>query len=307
MSGALQWIKFYPLDWRGDQALRAVSIAARGLWIDMICIMHEAVPYGHLKLGRKTIDAPMLAHMVNTPVDEVEQLLAELKKASVYARTPRGVIYSRRMVKDARLREIGRKFAQKRWSKETPIVEETPPLASEPIGSPIAKSPRVQSLERKVGSSFQSEPTLPFANPDGFADPEQAGPNGSKPPKVPRPKAIRQALARVLSSAAVDAVIDHRATLKHPLTVRAAEILAGHFEKAPEICGLSPDQAADVMIDRGWRGFEAEWVLSDRRRDSNGSQRARSPPANASESSDEYSEENLRAAAAQLEARHARK
>ena len=38
------WIKFYPRDWRGDQALRVVSLAARGLWIEMLSIMHEGQP-----------------------------------------------------------------------------------------------------------------------------------------------------------------------------------------------------------------------------------------------------------------------
>ena len=45
MSGDRPWMKFYPRDWRGDQALRAVSIAARGLWLECLCIMHEARPY----------------------------------------------------------------------------------------------------------------------------------------------------------------------------------------------------------------------------------------------------------------------
>lgn len=31
MSASRPWMKFYPRDWRGDQALRAVSLTARGL------------------------------------------------------------------------------------------------------------------------------------------------------------------------------------------------------------------------------------------------------------------------------------
>ena len=30
------WMKFYPSDWRSDAALRTVSSAARGLWMDML-------------------------------------------------------------------------------------------------------------------------------------------------------------------------------------------------------------------------------------------------------------------------------
>ena len=45
------WLKFYPRDWRGDQALRLVSLHARGLWIELLCVMHEATPYGHRRYG----------------------------------------------------------------------------------------------------------------------------------------------------------------------------------------------------------------------------------------------------------------
>lgn len=37
------WLKFYPTDWRSDPALKMCSLAARGLWIEMIALMHEAV------------------------------------------------------------------------------------------------------------------------------------------------------------------------------------------------------------------------------------------------------------------------
>ena len=42
------WMKFYTADWRSDPALRMCSMAARGLWVEMICLMHEATPYGQL-------------------------------------------------------------------------------------------------------------------------------------------------------------------------------------------------------------------------------------------------------------------
>jgi hypothetical protein len=41
-------MKFYPSDWRSDPMLRLCSLAARGLWMEMMCLMHEAEPYGSL-------------------------------------------------------------------------------------------------------------------------------------------------------------------------------------------------------------------------------------------------------------------
>ncbi len=43
MSGTT-WSKFYWSDWLSDSALRAVSSAARGLWIDMLCIAAVVCP-----------------------------------------------------------------------------------------------------------------------------------------------------------------------------------------------------------------------------------------------------------------------
>ena len=98
--------QFYPADWLRDTALRTCSVGARGLWIDMICFMHEGTPYGHLKVGNKVILSSNLARMVGETIDTVDEWLDELKQAGVYETTEEGVIYSRRMIRDENLRQI---------------------------------------------------------------------------------------------------------------------------------------------------------------------------------------------------------
>jgi len=98
--------QFYPSDWLRDTALRSCSTGARGLWIDMICYMHEGNPYGHMKVGEKVILAGNLARMVGETLDVVEGWLKELKEAGVYDLTSEGVIFSRRMIRDENLRQI---------------------------------------------------------------------------------------------------------------------------------------------------------------------------------------------------------
>jgi hypothetical protein len=98
--------QFYPSDWLRDTALRSCSMGARGLWIDMICYMHEGNPYGHLKVGDKVILPTNLARMVGEALEVVEGWLAELKQAGVYDLTSDGVIVSRRMIRDENLRNI---------------------------------------------------------------------------------------------------------------------------------------------------------------------------------------------------------
>jgi hypothetical protein len=98
--------QFYPSDWLRDTALRSCSTGARGLWIDMICFMHEGNPYGYLKVGNKVILADNLARMVGLTTHEVEGYLAELKEAGVYDLDADGTICSRRMIRDENLRNI---------------------------------------------------------------------------------------------------------------------------------------------------------------------------------------------------------
>lgn len=96
--------QFYPADWLRDTALRTCSVGARGLWIDMICFMHEGTPYGHLKVGNKVILPSNLAGMVGATLLEVEGWLAELESGGVFERTEDGCILSRRMIRDENLR-----------------------------------------------------------------------------------------------------------------------------------------------------------------------------------------------------------
>ena len=96
--------QFYPADWLRDTALRSCSTGARGLWIDMICFMHEGNPYGHLKVGNKVILSTNLASMVGATLKDVIDWLEELHQAGVYELGEDGEIYSKRMVRDEILR-----------------------------------------------------------------------------------------------------------------------------------------------------------------------------------------------------------
>lgn len=116
---AERWMKFYPSDWRSDAALHTCSLAARGLWMEMLCLMDEAKPRGHLKLGRKKLDTQTLATLVNAPPNRVEKLLGELQRALVFSVTSRGTIYCRKMVREEKWSKKGKKMVNQRWAKAT--------------------------------------------------------------------------------------------------------------------------------------------------------------------------------------------
>lgn len=94
-------MKFYPSDWRADPMLRLCSMAARGLWVEMLCIMHEATPYGTLLVNGRRLDKKQLAALVGIPERDCTALLLELEGGGVFSREEDGTIFSRRMRRDA--------------------------------------------------------------------------------------------------------------------------------------------------------------------------------------------------------------
>ena len=98
--------QFYPADWRKDPSLSTCSLAARGLWIELMCIMHEASPYGVLAVNGKPMTDLQISRAVGEPMDLVQGLLDELESAGVYSRDETGAIFSRRMIRDEQLRNV---------------------------------------------------------------------------------------------------------------------------------------------------------------------------------------------------------
>lgn len=93
------WLKWYPSDWRADPRLRTCSLTARGLWTEMICLMHEAEPYGSLLVNAAPVSEKQLASLVGASAREVRNCLHELEAAGVFS-VDNGVMFSRRMRRD---------------------------------------------------------------------------------------------------------------------------------------------------------------------------------------------------------------
>jgi hypothetical protein len=74
--------------------------ASRGIWADMLSLMSEAEPYGHLLVNGISPSVKQLARIISTPERECRSAIEELGAAGVYSTTDEGVIYSRRMVRD---------------------------------------------------------------------------------------------------------------------------------------------------------------------------------------------------------------
>ncbi len=98
--------QFYPGDWLRDN-VSGCSLAAQGLWLRMMLLMHDSERYGYLSINGLPIPQDHIFRRCGC--DSLEQymtLFAELDNAGVPSRTDTGVIYSRRMVRDERKRHL---------------------------------------------------------------------------------------------------------------------------------------------------------------------------------------------------------
>jgi len=113
---SLPWLQFYPSDWLAD-SVAGCCLAAQGLWLRMLFVAHNSQRYGYLEADGKAIPDEQLSRRCGcASVEEYRNLLAELFSAGVPARTPEGVIYSRRMARDQEERDAGAERQRKHRS-----------------------------------------------------------------------------------------------------------------------------------------------------------------------------------------------
>lgn len=107
--------QFYPGDWMKDPALRSVSLEARGLWMDMLCLMHESTRRGYLQHSTgKPMSHEQIARMSGCSPEVCARLLEELEETGVFSREDDGTIYSRRMAREA-IEKEGNAERQRRY------------------------------------------------------------------------------------------------------------------------------------------------------------------------------------------------
>jgi hypothetical protein len=122
--------QFYPADWRTDSSLKVCTLAARGLWVEMLCLLHElgqqeGSRYGFLELRGKPLSPDQLGRLVGIDLATLGPLLEELEAAGVFSRDEGGVIYSRRLDRDGKIKQIRSNAGSKGGSKSQAKAKQT--------------------------------------------------------------------------------------------------------------------------------------------------------------------------------------
>ena len=140
--------------------LRKCSVAARGFWIDMLCLAAQHDPIGYLCVNGESLTTSDMARNAGISEAEAASLLAELIRNGVCSRDRTGRLYSRRMIRDAREAALARKNGAKggnpSLSKQRPI----PPPDNPPDKAWVY--PRSQNPDTRAAAAACTPPPLPL-------------------------------------------------------------------------------------------------------------------------------------------------
>lgn len=175
--------QFYPGDWRKDPGVQSLDYEARGVWFEILCLMHEAEPRGMLTLAGKAMSDEALARLLGLDKYHLNQILSKLAEHGVSSVDPAtGALCSRRMIKDENLRQI-RQNAGKKGGNPV-LVKQNPTTRDKQNPTPSSSS----SVSPSVNTSGAAKPPRERVRDELFdalaladgSDPKQLTPNHAK-------------------------------------------------------------------------------------------------------------------------------
>lgn len=146
------WFKFWPSAWQSDEALRVCSLEARGLWLEMLCLMHKADPRGRLLINGKPVTEAQLAAVAGVDLQTVKRAFSELSEAGVFSVRKSGVVVSRRIEKEENLSRK-RRESGKIGGSVTAMKNKAKPDLLEQTESKHPSSKKIEDRSKKKESN----------------------------------------------------------------------------------------------------------------------------------------------------------
>lgn len=106
-SVKLPALNFYIGDWRKDIGVQSLPYHERGIWFEIICLMHESEQRGKLMLNGKPMPQEALARLLGLDNQILTTALRSILDAGVASiESETGILVCRRMVRDENIRKI---------------------------------------------------------------------------------------------------------------------------------------------------------------------------------------------------------
>jgi hypothetical protein len=258
--------QFYPGDWSANPNLKRCTFAERGIWLEVMCLMHDQEPYGVLRWPLKEIalavgckTAELLALVRKGVLKGSDEALTE---AFVY--TPRSgrkdgepvtlvptqagpIWYSSRMVKDEYVRTIRGEGGGNGDAPKAPPKSAPKPPIGEAFGPRDARAPAAPSSSSSSSTSVESASAL-SARADAGAPAPPASPPQPEPPTARGAVGIALKLAGLdplsfnLADPRVDALIAAGATPEQWQGLAAEAVKAGKSAPWAWVLAVLPER-----------------------------------------------------------------
>lgn len=156
--------QFYPADWRKDPGVQSLSFHDRGVWFEILCLMHESEQRGKLLLNGKPMPDDALARLLGLDKQNLTKTLTTLLEYGVASRDEEGALMNRRMVRDEELRKIRQESGklggnpvlvkQNSTKTEKGVNQKSTPSSSSSSSSSISKEEREEARAPDVDFSW---------------------------------------------------------------------------------------------------------------------------------------------------------
>ena len=125
-TSKLPAIQFYPGDWRKDVGVQSLSFHDRGVWFEMLMLMHESEQRGLLILNSQPMNDDAVARLLGLNKQTLVKTLDRLLSSGVASRDEQtGALMCRRMVRDEHVRCV-RTEAGKQGGNPNLVKQKTP-------------------------------------------------------------------------------------------------------------------------------------------------------------------------------------
>ena len=168
--------QFYPADWRKDPGVQSLDFETRGVWFEMLCLMHESEQRGVLLLNGRPMPAEALARLLGLDNQKTTTALTTLTTYGVARVRPEdGAIYSKRMVNDEKLRQIRKEAGSMggnpllvKQNRTTGVKQKSTPSSSSSTASsedinPLPLRAPLDEQKLEVGSWFGRRPSTQWS------------------------------------------------------------------------------------------------------------------------------------------------
>ncbi len=194
--------QFYPGDWRKDPGIQAMDFEERGVWFELLCIMHESEDRGRLVMNSLPIPIRRLAKLLGISAKKTEKFFKVFTELGVCSVDENGAFFNRRMVREEGKRQAksraGKAGMRSRWGDGVDNESDNTEI-TEPVTEDITNG-------GSSSSSSSSKPITPLPPQAGEAENgiEKPPPNsraaGTSPRQIAGKKAEEEKQRRELEA-----------------------------------------------------------------------------------------------------------